>query len=76
VQDDLIVNSSITAFKKWVHQREQSSSRYFLRCANNMHEDGELSTYDNIDRLLHETFRNLAEGFDEHQEFRKGLGMG
>jgi len=41
-----------------------------------MHEDGELSTYDNIDRLLHETFRNLAEGFDEHQEFRKGLGMG
>jgi len=35
--------------------------------------DNGLNTSDNIDGLLHDTFRNVAKGFNEQQGARDGL---
>ena len=53
-------------FKQWLLQRDQS---FFT---GTTHESGEENDYDDIDGLLHDTFRNVANGFNEMRGLRMG----
>ena len=54
----MIVNGFFQGFKQWNLQRDQSLSK------GTTHENGEQNTYDNIDGLLHDTFRYVANSFN------------
>ena len=61
VYDHLIVNGFFKGFKQWNLQRDQALS------IGTTHESGEQNDYDNIDGLLHDTFRDVANGFNENE---------
>ena len=67
VYDQLIVNGFFKGFKQWLLQRDQSSS------TGTTHENGEQNDYDDIDGLLHDTFRNVANGFNRNEGATNGL---
>ena len=54
-------------FKQWLLQRDQSFS------TGTTHESGEQNDYDDIDGLLHDTFRNVANGFNGNEGATNGL---
>jgi len=69
------VNGFVKRFKEWVYEREQSLSSGYITNTSNMQGDRDdgLNTCDNINELLHDTFKNVAEGFDEEQRARDRL---
>jgi len=67
IHDYLIVNGFVKGFKEWVCQREQSLFLGYIASTSYMLEDRDdgISTRDNIDGLLYDTFRNIVEGFNQ-----------
>uniref|UniRef100_A0A803MGC2 Transposase-associated domain-containing protein n=1 Tax=Chenopodium quinoa TaxID=63459 RepID=A0A803MGC2_CHEQI len=66
IYDHLIVNGFVKGFKEWVLQREGYSSTNNDR--QTMHEVNNQSTNDDIDGLLHDTFRDVGEGLNRDHE--------
>jgi len=61
------VNGFFKGPKQWLLQRDQS---YLTGTA---HESREQNDYDDIDGLLHDTFRNVANGFNGNEGATNGL---
>uniref|UniRef100_A0A803N719 Transposase-associated domain-containing protein n=1 Tax=Chenopodium quinoa TaxID=63459 RepID=A0A803N719_CHEQI len=68
VYDHLIVNGFVKGFKEWVLQREGYS--FTNNDRQNVHEVNNQSTHDDIDGLLHDTFRDVGEGLNRDHEVK------
>ena len=60
------MNEFFKGFKQWLLQRDQSFP------TSTTHESEEQNDYDDIDGLLHDTFRNEANEFNGNKGATKG----
>lgn len=70
VYEHLVVDGFVKGFKEWVVQREESSTTCNDRSREYEAEDH--NSLDDIDGLLHDTFKDVAEGFDRNQGVEDG----